>query len=760
MSHGTPGNGNSPARWRQFRAGGGLVSVGIAAVFFAVTTAILMLRQDVIIYRAGEYVQHDITARVDFNYTDADEFDRLRMRARQDEPRVYRPAADYWVAFHDDLISLPDRTFGRQLGELSPQLRGVLHADDLQALAGYHGALRQQYAQAVQRYIDRLSQQLSAAGASLVILPADQRQEELNSVVPADENSARYVTLYPARRAGVATDTYPTGAQFPADVTAQLQKLAEPMPAALRQPVTQMAVAYLESHPTHELDLAATKLAQDRAADAVLPADAVEHYTHDTVIVPKGEISDRDWQLLRAENATYLAAEEGAWIKELCGTMLIVLSLTAVLAAYIKRYQPRIVRNPIRAIVLAALMASMLLVSGLAGSGSGPLYFYGFGIAPTILTAIILTIAYDQRFAIGVSAVQAALVTCALNQGIGFFLILLVGVLVSCFMLDDVRTRSKLIEVGGAAAIAMMVVSLAAGLTSLESMHYVIQNTLYAGAAGMAAGFVTLGILPFIERIFHITTSMTLLELADVNQPLLKRLALEAPGTYNHSLQVATLAEAAAEAIGANALVCRVGAYYHDVGKVNKADYFAENQTLDAPSRHMNLSPSVSLLIILGHVKDGMELARQHRLPTCILQFIQQHHGTTLVEFFYKEACRLTDPSGAGVSEMQYRYPGPKPKSRETAIMMLCDCVESACRAMPQPTGPRLESLVRDMAMRRLHDGQFDECDLTMRDLDLLQRAMLKTLLGIYHSRVAYPSVAADPASPQPPSSAPSRKLA
>jgi putative nucleotidyltransferase with HDIG domain len=302
----------------------------------------------------------------------------------------------------------------------------------------------------------------------------------------------------------------------------------------------------------------------------------------------------------------------------------------------------------------------------------------------------------------------------------------------------------------------MMVVSLAAGLTSLESLSYVIQNTFYAGAAGMAAGFVTLGILPFIERIFHITTSMTLLELADVNQPLLRRLALEAPGTYNHSLQVAALAEAAAEAIGANALVCRVGAYYHDVGKLNKSDYFAENQSADSPSRHLNLSPGVSLLIILGHVKDGMELARQHRLPACILQFIQQHHGTTLVEFFYKEACRLTNSTGAEVSETQYRYPGPKPKCRETAILMLCDCVESACRAMPQPTGQRLETLVRDLSLRRLHDGQFDECDLTMRDLDMVQRSLLKTLLGIYHSRVAYP---ADLAAPPPPSAS-TRKLA
>jgi cyclic-di-AMP phosphodiesterase PgpH len=283
-------------------------------------------------------------------------------------------------------------------------------------------------------------------------------------------------------------------------------------------------------------------------------------------------------------------------------------------------------------------------------------------------------------------------------------------------------------------------VTLAAGLTSLDPIHYIIHNCWYAGAAGLAAGFVTLGTLPFIERAFHITTSMTLLELADATQPLIRRLALEAPGTYNHSLQVATLAEAAAEAIGANALACRVGAYYHDIGKINKSDYFAENQLSGGPSRHLNLSPSVSLLIIIGHVKDGMELGRQYNLPPSILQFIQQHHGTTLVEYFYNEACKLTATGAGEVPETQYRYPGPKPKSRETAILMLADCIESACRAMQQPSAARVETLVHEMTLRRMQDGQFDECDLTMRDIERIERSLMKMLMGIYHGRLAYPS--------------------
>jgi putative nucleotidyltransferase with HDIG domain len=233
--------------------------------------------------------------------------------------------------------------------------------------------------------------------------------------------------------------------------------------------------------------------------------------------------------------------------------------------------------------------------------------------------------------------------------------------------------------------------------------------------------------------------------LADASHPLLRRLSLEAPGTYNHSLQVATLSEEAAEAIGANALLCREASYYHDVGKINKPEYFVENQ-MDGMNRHLNLDPNLSFLIILGHVKDGIELAREYNLPTSIFTFIQQHHGTTLVEYFYHRACtqqEQRDAGGPAVSDMQYRYPGPKPKSKEIAVVMLADAVESATRAMAEPTASRIESLVHDLAMKRLMDGQFDECDLTMRDLAAIEKSLVKTLLGIYHGRIAYPSTAA-----------------
>ena len=281
-------------------------------------------------------------------------------------------------------------------------------------------------------------------------------------------------------------------------------------------------------------------------------------------------------------------------------------------------------------------------------------------------------------------------------------------------------------------------------MLELEPLGFILRNCLYSGAAGLAVGFIVLGILPFIERAFRITTSMTLLELADASHPLLRRLAMEAPGTYSHSMQVATLAEAAAEAIGANSLLCRVGSYYHDVGKINKADYFVENQT-DGENRHINLTPSVSLLIIIGHVKDGVELAQEYHLPTSIVPVhpaAPRHDAGRVLLPPGLHAADLREPGGPAVADHEYRYPGPKPRSREVAIVMLADAVESATRCMTEPTAGRVEDLVHDLALRRLLDGQFDECDLTMRDLNLIERAMVKTLLSIYHGRIAYPSTA------------------
>jgi putative nucleotidyltransferase with HDIG domain len=536
-----------------------------------------------------------------------------------------------------------------------------------------------------------------------------------------------------------------------------LDPLAEkffPKKDSVRQKLVEYTLAVLE--PTHKVDMEETTRRRNEAAAAVPHSAGLRHFQPNEILVHKtrGKLSDDDWQLLRAEHQKYVSELKGAGWKPIIGTGFVVLMLTGVLATYVVHFQPRVVRNHARAIAIAALLLSMLLMAALGGVGNGPIYL--FGVAPTLLVAMILAIAYDRRFAIGVSTVHAVFVTVVLSQGVSFFLILWVGVLTACFLLDDIRTRSKLVEVGGAAALAMMLATGAAGLLAIESPAFIVRSALYAGAAGLAVGFIVLGILPFVEKAFRITTSMTLLELADASQPLLRRLQMEAPGTYNHSLQVATLSEAAAEAIGANSLMCRVASYYHDVGKINKAEYFVENQQPGVENRHINLTPNVSYYIITGHVKDGVELAREYNLPTSIVPFIQQHHGTTLVAYFYNKACQqqqqqqqcLPEGDAAEVAEHEFRYPGPKPRTKEVAVVMIADAVESATRAMTEPTASRVQSLVHDLVMKRLLDGQFDECDLTMRELEIVEKTVVRTVLGIYHGRIAYPPEATQPAAP------------
>jgi hypothetical protein len=496
--------------------------------------------------------------------------------------------------------------------------------------------------------------------------------------------------------------------------------------------------------PTHDLDQELTAAEQNEAAKLVSVESATRQFPEKAVLASRGgTVTQSAWKLLVEEQRAYL--NKLGWTRRIqgYGGMAGVVALIAAgLAVYVGMYQPRVVKNHSRALGIAALLLAMLLVGQLAAIGAGPLLV--FGTAPTILVAMIIAIAYDRRFALGIGSLHAVLVTAALGQGIGFFLIMWIGVTTCCVLLDEVRTRSKLVEVGGATAMAMMLAAGAMGGMQMESLTVIGRNCLYVGAAGLGVGFVVLGILPFIEKTFRITTSMTLLELADVSNPVLRRLAMEAPGTYSHSLQVATLAEAAAETIDADALLCRVGSYYHDIGKINKADYFYENQ-IEGRSRHLNLSPNVSLLIIMGHVKDGVEMAKVYNLPRVLVHFIHQHHGTTLMEYFYHQACKQQSASGeaAAVDESEFRYPGPKPRTREAVIVMIADAVESATRAMAERNASRVEALVHDLIMKRMLDGQFDESNMTFHELRLIERSLVKTLLSVYHGRLAYPSTAA-----------------
>ena len=325
-----------------------------------------------------------------------------------------------------------------------------------------------------------------------------------------------------------------------------------------------------------------------------------------------------------------------------------------------------------------------------------------------------------------------------------FFILLIAGCATAIAQLREVRHRNTLIRaaIGTAAVLGSGTILLQ--LLEMPMVPDVWEKILVMALSSvlttLGVSFVVLGILPSIEKIFDITTGMTLAELRDPKQPLLRQLQQRAPGTYNHSLQVANVAEAAADAIEADSLLVYVGALYHDIGKINKPEYFVENQS-GGYNRHEKLSPAMSLLVIIGHVKNGIELAREYGLPRSILHFIESHHGTTLVEYFFHAAkVKAEGADQAEVNEIEYRYPGPKPRSKEAAILMLSDAVESATRALTEPNPSRIEALVRKLSSKRLEDGQFDQCELSFKELKLIEDAIINRLLAIHHGRISYPS--------------------
>ncbi len=419
---------------------------------------------------------------------------------------------------------------------------------------------------------------------------------------------------------------------------------------------------------------------------------------------------------------------------------IVVLLVSVAGAFYICRYQGRIIKNHARAAALAGLFI-LLLATTKFGSLVTQQAYWATGTAVT--AAIILTVAYSQRFAIGMTVFYCFFACFAVGQmaDIRLLITMAAGGFVCCLSLKEIRTRLRLLEVSVTAAAVVFIT--AASMDFL--LHAPKFSVAFADAAWNAAATILVGLLiqsllPLIEKVFRIATSMTLLDYTDANQPLLKRLAMEAPGTFSHSLLIGSVAEAAAEAIGRNGLLCRVGAYYHDIGKINKPGYFIENE-LGPMSRHKELSPAMSQLIIVGHVKDGIELAKEYGLPAVLRQFIETHHGTTLVEYFYNAAKKKRQDENFGVpSESEFRYAGPKPRTKEAAIVMLADAVEGAVRSLPEVIPTKIETVVHNMAMKRLQDGQFDECDLSLRELSQIETSISKTLTAHYHGRIKYPT--------------------
>jgi len=347
------------------------------------------------------------------------------------------------------------------------------------------------------------------------------------------------------------------------------------------------------------------------------------------------------------------------------------------------------------------------------------------------------------------------------NAGIDPIIIVmsLISGFAAVFVTLEVRRRSRLVRAGLFVGLSTWILALIFGLIgpiiweAITGTHWNIigWQSMVAVGSGILTAFVISGSLPLFESAFRITTNISWLELADLNHPLLKRLVIEAPGTYHHSLVVANLAEAAAESIGANAAMCRVCSYFHDIGKLVKPDYFTENMRRDR-NPHDELAPTMSALIIIAHVKEGVDLALKYNLNQEIIDSIQQHHGTSLVFYFYKRALQQQEDARAGgkimnireedipeVREESFRYSGPRPQTKEIAILSLADSIESASRSIEKITPQKVDQLVTDIIEKRLLDGQLKECNLTMTELEQIGESFKRTLQSMMHGRVAYP---------------------
>jgi putative nucleotidyltransferase with HDIG domain len=711
-----------------------LLNTGLLLLAFALLASVLVgWSRDQLRVHLDQIMRDTRVQRVDYTVLDVQATEAKRDDARRAAPRIYQFNSAYVDRLAAALKGLPKAVAGKEtLDQISEELRTEyqLTEDDLKALQPY--ALEGETVQRWIEWVDDLTEvrlrrnpivtsteyQLASQTAWRILLPESEQ---------------------PTRATGAMIELSAGTGQTPNPRIGELVRLAGfPRDVAT---VVRNRIAF-EPQPTFTFDPAATQTAADDAAARVEPV-MVEHKKGEVIYSRGDRLSAGQYEILQKEREEY-RAQAALWQlwEPRVGILGIVLLLVIFIGGFILTLYQRIVRNVLRVGGLCLLMVGMLAITTTV-SARVPQLLYPASIAPTLFVAVIVLLAYDQRLALVISAVHCALVAIALNAGAGWFVLLMIGSTAMIAQLREVRNRNSLIRASLLTAAALGLSTIFIGLLTYPTVGGALVQIFWSAAwavvSSLLVGFLVLGILPSIERIFDITTGMTLVELRDPSQPLLRQLQQRAPGTYNHSLQVANIAEAAADAIGADSLLVYVGALYHDIGKMNKPEYFVENQT-GGYNKHSKLRPAMSLLVIIGHVKDGIELAREYGLPRTLIHFIESHHGTTLVEYFYHAAKTQAEADAKEtVDEVEFRYPGPRPQTREAAILMVADVVESATRAMAEPNPSRIESLVRDLTQRRLLDGQFDECDLTFRELTLIEDAVIARLCAIHHGRISYP---------------------
>ncbi|MEW6524477.1 MAG: HDIG domain-containing metalloprotein [Bacillota bacterium] len=542
------------------------------------------------------------------------------------------------------------------------------------------------------------------------------------SVSTEQLGAARLVALDLASRAmktGIKAETLELQrGQLPAQVA-----LADVAEAARPAVITLVSESL---RPNLVFNAAETSRRRQAAAEAVEPVRILQGQ----YIIKDGEIVSEQHILLLQELGML---RTGLDARVTLAAALIALGTVLYHGVYLYYFRPSVFQDTRSLLILSMVYLGILFISG------GVKEFSGY-LAPVAAGTMLLAAMLDAHVAL-ISGMALSL-SVGLMVG-GEFRVLAVaaiGGVAGVYAVSRLSNRYALMRAGFVVAAANV-----AGLLTMSLIFGapfnridVWRDHLWGLLNGVTSTILTIGSLPFFESLFKIITPIKLIELANPNQPLLNRLLVEAPGTYHHSVIVGNMAEAAAEAVGGDSLLARVGAYYHDVGKCKRPYFFIENQIGMQENPHDRIAPGLSTLIVTAHVKDGVEMAREAKLPEVVVDFIREHHGTTLVSYFYSRATE-NGKTGEQVVEDDYRYDGPRPHSKETAIVMLADSMEAAVRSLTRPTPGRIENVVRAIIKERLNDHQLDKCDLTLKDLDTIADTFIRVLSGIFHPRIEYP---------------------
>ncbi len=465
------------------------------------------------------------------------------------------------------------------------------------------------------------------------------------------------------------------------------------------------------------------------AADKIQPIYNIIEIKKNETILNKGERITKE----HLAKLIGMGQNESSFVKMgnvfaigiLIGIFMLLISL------YLADYEPELLKGNKELILFSLICILVIIAAKVIVISPWP-----SNLIPVSVASMLIAILINNRLAIVATFFLSVIMGIISGNNLDITGLSLVGGLVGVFAIRGVRRRSQLIAAGFSVGFINMSYLIGIGLArSLDFSAYITEAS-FGLVNGLMSAVIVTGILPVFENSFKITTDISLLELSDLNHPLLKEMVIEAPGTYHHSLVVGNLAEAVCEAINANPLLARVGSYFHDIGKIEKAEYFSENQS-NKYSVHDKLSPTMSSLIITNHVKNGVELAQKYKLNREIVDIIKQHHGTGLVFYFFKRALEKTSEEEVG--EQAFRYTGPKPQTKEAACVLLADSVEAGSRALEDPTPSRIKGLVRKIVNNKFIDGQLDECNLTLKDLEKIATIFTHILTGIYHTRVEYP---------------------